>query len=280
MKLKYFIILVIYSSLIYGQNVDTTFEGILDKIKLKYYQKDYSSALELVEKLKTNISKKGNELVVQQTKSSEEFEKDLRSFKSPLVFNIGKKIKVHFGENIIYVITEPNISDYNRLFVEPIPIEVNKKLAIENRFIEINGETKVIHFSTSDTTIGTITTAGYLSLVGAGDFYVNITIDKTVKKIPFRVIQIPLEDGSEQEEVILKYGLPQKKTKKFLDFDDYETIDGISYYVDDIYGESVEHWIYNKFPTAVFRFDVMGLKDIVQPKWSGIRVLMYSLEHD
>lgn len=281
MKMKYFYIFVFCSTLFYAQKDNSTFEKILEEIKATYYMKNFPSTLDLIGTLNRHVINEEKKQEQQLSIISKDFEKGLKTIKSPLVFNIGKKkIKVHFGENIIYVIKKRYISEYSKLFIEPLPVEIYGKLAIENRFFEIKNETKTVYFSTSDSTIGKISSGGYLTLFGPGDFYVNIRIDGNFKKIPLRVIQVPLEDGTDQKQIIMKFGIPQKKTKKFLDFNEFKTIDGISYYVDDIYGESIEHWIYNKYPSAVFRFDVLGLKDIVQPKWDGLRTIMFTLEQD
>lgn len=111
--------------------------------------------------------------------------------------------------------------------------------------------------------IATISDVGKIQWLNEGQAKFRITAmdlndDKQLAEIilPVTVVRLPISLGIPSTELIEKMGFPDKKTKKYFEwYDRSGTCDGIWYYFGtaDGYGESVVHYLYDKYSALRIR---------------------------
>lgn len=264
------------------------FSQKIEDIKSSLETKNYDNALIKIDELRKAVLERKNLLEIEQKTNninSSEFERLLKTKKSPQILRIGKsQVKVHYGENLIYVLqdtTKPGWPDYGEPYLEReiLAYEFKGRRPINGNLIKVGNETKMIKIKSNNPEIISTEDYGWLIIKSTGDVIITVYVDNYFIDIPFCVIQIPLKKDMKEEEVVKVLGIPDKRYEKYLDWNTSKTIDGIHYYVDDVYGETVKHWMYKKYPKVVFRFGVMGLEDIVTPGWDGLHIIIYELEN-
>lgn len=190
-----------------------------------------------------------------------------------------KTIKAHFGENTIYVLKKKSY-DSRYLFTSQIPIEIDGKLAVKNRYLKLNDQTKTVLFESTDEEILTIDKDGRFEVFNPGEVEIVIKIDEFKASISLKIIEIPISYLESNEKMIEIDGLPDKKTHKYIPWCESEHVDGIFYYTNtsDGSGKVADHWIYKKYPNAVIRMSGPVVIGVSMPSWENLSSIKYNLE--
>jgi len=279
--------MILLFSQVFAQDLTETFEKLYKDFKTYFVDGKYSDSLDILEELKVLIENgkeiKQESLLKSKTNDSD-FDALFEKVKSPVEFYVGNEgIKVHYGANIIYVIkNDPNsYIKYSYLFSNQLPIEFSGKLAIQNKYCKIDGQTKIVKFKSNNEDILTIDIDGKFEVKKSGNAIITISVDDKFTQIPLKIIEIPVSKNMSREKIIEILGLPDKENKKYISWVESAYVDGIFYYANTSNGSgiSVEHWIYNKYPKAILRFNYSGLSSCVMANWEKLSTIKYSLEH-
>lgn len=286
-KLIALLLLIVFSlpSQLVAQTQKEGFDSLYTKLKVNFDNGKYSEALAALNALKKIIAKeqeiKDASVVESKTKG---FDVLYANAKTPAKFYVGNKtINIHFGDKILYVIkNNPDSyfkSDY--LFSSQLPIEFRGKLAVQNKYLKIGDQTKIVKFVSNNENILTIDADGEFKVKEPGNVIITISVDDNFVQIPLKIIDIPLTKGMTRDRVIEILGMPDKVNKKYIGWVESAFVDGIFYYANtgDGSGISVEHWIYKKYPNAILRFGYSGLSSCVMASWESLSTKKYSLEH-
>ncbi|KAF3984315.1 MAG: hypothetical protein HFP81_02660 [Methylococcales symbiont of Hymedesmia sp. n. MRB-2018] len=266
-----------------AQTQNEEFDVLHEELKFNFDNKKYSQTLTTLRVLKKIIVKEQNvkdaSFIKSQTK---EFDVLFSKAKTPAKLYVGNKtVKIHYGGKNLYVIrNNPNSyfkSDY--LFYSELPVEFEGKLAIQNKYLKIDGQTKRVKFTSNDKNILTIDDGGKIKVKKLGNVVITISVDDNFTKIPIKIIDIPLTRGMTRDEVIATLGLADKVNKKYIGWVESKHVDGIFYYANNVNGISVEHWIYKEYPYAILRFGYSGLNSCTIASWESLSTKKYSLEH-
>lgn len=182
-----------------------------------------------------------------------------------------KYLKIHFGDNIIYTIKKKySESPY---YKGKMLLEFDSEEVIENKYIKLNGKTKIIKFSSNKPNILKIDDKGIFDINNTGNAIIKISVDNNFINIPIKIICFNLEPYSPKDKVIELLGLPDKKHNKYISWPDSGFLDDIWYDTDNSpNGTIAEHWIYNKYPKAIFRFGGGVIEDCVMTSWEDLRL--------
>lgn len=179
------------------------------------------------------------------------------------------ELEVHYGDNLFYLIGSGKHERYYGYGC--VKVKKEQTLVYKNRHVKTkSGDTLLLEFSSSDGLFAPIDERGRITFRRSGDFLFFVRLGTEVVQIPIRVVLIPLNQGMTTEEIIAKLGLPDTLHEGFLSWLDSAWVDDIHYYAGDVYGESYEHWLYEKFPKAVLRFGFGGtgeLANVVMASW-------------
>lgn len=155
------------SSIISAQSLDTQaeeFDNLHEELKRAFDRGDYSKVLTKLEAIRVLVHKRldaKSSTVLSNNKDSD-FDRLFRTIKSPAIFNFGLfgkksvpwRIKVHYGENIIYVI---DLDEYtaslptggyglNNAFWSQLAVEFRGRLAVENKYFKVDNQTKTVKY--------------------------------------------------------------------------------------------------------------------------------------
>jgi hypothetical protein len=266
------------------QNILEKLNSIYQEMLLSIENENFNAALQgsfeidaIIRTLKADALAKDNDL------ESGDFEKLLEESESPALITIGEDtVLVHYGGDILYVIKDDDGLSYGKympqVFGYPFPIEYKDELAIENKYLKIDGITKIVKFQSSDEEILTVADEGTYVIHKEGDVIVTVSIDENYVEIPMRIILLPLQVGMSREEMIISFGLADNVNKHLISYYESEIIDGV-FYSAKSKRISVEHWLYNHLPEVVFTFNYDELDKCIMPKWDDVSSIKYMLEH-
>ena len=176
-----------------------------------------------------------------------------------------------------------------------LPVEYKSQLAVDNDLCKIDGKTMKVVFASSDPKIMTVENgdavkdhpfsddfygAGVIKVWGEGDVVVTASCGDGSAKITFHVVRIPVNDEDSTDKIITALGLPDKKDKTYIEWPDNKVVDGIAYLTDDGEGRTVEHWMYDKYPGAIFEI-AGGTKTpfVKQSDWETLALTYFELDH-
>lgn len=281
-----FIVFFLPSQLV-AQSQKEEFDSLYTNLKINFVNEKYSEALANLSALKIIIAEeqeiKNASLVESKTK---EFDVLYANTETPAKLYVGNEtIKVHYGDKVLYVIRDnPDsyLSTYfDFLFFSQLPIEFKGNLALENKYLKIGDQTKIVKFASNNEDILTIDSDGTFKVKKPGNAIITISVDDNLVQVPLKIIDIPLTKGMTRDEVIEILGMPDKVNKKYIGWAESAFVDGIFYSANrnDGSGVSVEHWIYKKYPNAILRFGYSGLSSCVMASWQGLSAKKYLLEH-
>lgn len=225
-----------------------------------------------------------NRIAPNSTSYTDVKEQALINMKSPaeLIYD-NKVIKIHYGESILYLLNDQKDflhPDARCMFSAQIPVEFNGKLAINNKFIKIDDQTKIVKFTSKTPKILTVSEDGLICVKDQGKGIFRVSIDSHSVDISLHIEFLPIKYGIDTDRLIEKLGIPDKMIKKVISWPESEIIDGI-FYCPGVGGiNCVEHWIYNKYPGAIIRIGVTDeVNDVVQKGWEELSSVKWKLEH-
>ena len=196
---------------------------------------------------------------------------------SPATFNFNNcPVKVHFGTHTLYA----NEGYYLKHI--PIFIEYNGKLAIENKYIKCNDMNICIEYKSTNDNAIVIDDKGDAYAKAAGNASIIISDKHSALELPFDIIQIPIPAESDKDKLIQVLGLPDYQKKLHIPWTKSLSLDNIHYMPksDQVNGIFIEHWKYNKYPNAIFRFfDNNILHDITSPEVEELPIMKHMLEY-
>jgi len=249
---------------------------------------NYSAALtniqtmtDIIEHLLLNKTEKETP----KSSAMQQFDYYFEHQQSPAVIKLDDdEVRIHYGEQTLYVVdNDPNsYSKKNWLFVAELPVEFDGNLAIENKYLKINGQTKSVIFRSLTPNILTMKEDGTLYVIKDGNGIIRVSVDNHSADIYLKIIKIPVRRGMKKEALIKKLGLPDKQTKRHIGWAQSEFVDGIFYSPesDQVYGMTVEHWQYERYQGVIFRISELGdLGYLIQKDWNNLSTLKYKLEH-
>jgi len=139
-------------------------------------------------------------------------------------------INVHFGNEVLYVTKDvPNsllIPDC--LFSSQLVIEFRRRSIIQNKYLKINNQTKVVKFASNNKDILTIDDNGNFKVKTFGDVIIIVSVESDLIQISLKIIEIPLAINMSKDRVIKILGLPDER---------HVSLPG-------------EYWTYKKYPEA------------------------------
>lgn len=290
-----FIVFFLPSQLV-AQSQKEEFDSLYRNLKVNFANEKYSEALANLSALKKIIVEeqeiKNASVVESKTKG---FDVLYTNAEIPAKLYVGNEtVKVHYGDKTVYVVkNNPNsYSDFSvdselfsdllsdllfSLFSSQLPIEFRGKLALENKYLKIGDQTKIVKFTSNNEDILTIDSDGTFRVKKPGNVIITISVDDNLVQIPLKVVEIPLTKEMTRDEVIEILGMPDKVNKKHIGFADSAFVDGI-FYSASRSSISVEHWIYKKYPSAILRFGYSGLSGCVMASWEDLFMKKYFLE--
>jgi len=276
---------LLFPSQLVAQSQKEGFDSIYTKLKVNFDNRKYSEALATLNELKRIITKekerKDASVVESQTK---DFDVLYVNTKKPAKFYFrNEPVNVHFGDKMLYVIKNDPNSYFKPgyLFSSQLPIEFRGKLAVQNKYLKIGDETKIVKCVSNKENILLIESDANFKVKKTGNVIITISVDDNFVQIPLKIIDIPLTIGMTRDKVIEILGMPDKVNKKYIGWVENAYVDGIFYYANtnDGSGISVEHWLYKKYPNAILRFGYSGLSSCVMASWESIPEEKYSLEY-
>ena len=116
----------------------------------------------------------------------------------------------------------------------------------------------------------------------AGNASIIISDKHSALESPFDIIQIPIPAESDKDKLIQVLGLPDYQKKLHIPWTKSLSLDNIHYMPksDQVNGIFIEHWKYNKYPNAIFRFfDNNLLHDITSPEVEELPIMKHMLEY-
>lgn len=262
-KYLLFVILII-NSLVGAEEKD--FMLLAKTMEKNYNEKKYNEALENLNDIKKIIEGSKEKTVVTTTNS--DFDSLLKQVKSPVELKIGNEIiEIEFGGTTIYttrndVVKADILLDYENTYT--FWIYYKNKLAIENKYVKINDQAKIVKFSSSDEKTLTINTSGKFIVKKAGNVIVTISLDENKVVIPIKIVRVPIGYEMSTDKLIETLGLPDRVNEDYVSYFDSEWIDGIFYSSSKGDSIHVEHWFYDKYPDMIVTpFN----KKVYTPSW-------------
>ncbi len=185
------------------------------------------------------------------------------------------QVQIHFGSHILFAHEGYFLKQF------PILVESEKKLALKNKYLKGENETIQFSFSSSNEDVLLVEDDGTVSAKGPGKATITVSDGKNAYDIPFEIILVPIRYEASQEDIIKAFGLPDYQKKIHVPWTKSQILDDIFYAPkpEEVNGIIVEHWKYNKYPKAVFRFlDGEQLKDITTPEIEKLNLMKIDFE--
>lgn len=188
-----FIVFSLPSQLV-AQSQKEGFDRIYTKLKINFDNGKYSEALATLNELKRIIAKekeiKDASVVESQTK---DFDVLYANTKKPAKFYFrNEPIHVHFGDKTLYVIKNDPNSYFkpDHLFSLQLPIEFRGKLAVQNKYLKIGDQTKIVKCVSNNENILTVESDGNFKVKKTGNVIITISVDDNFVQLPLKIIDI------------------------------------------------------------------------------------------
>ena len=212
------------------------------------------------------------------------------SYKTKSINIRGNTFEILYGDNTIYIRKEKwKLSRYDKdggdYGVLGLATKFNGENPIKNKYVKIGEETNTITFSSSNEKIIKFRPAtefsnqGFFTIYDEGQVSVFVKLDTATVEITLNIVKVPLKDSFLEDEIIDALGLPDYKNNDFIKWPNSKIVDGLFYSTTDrvtgsVYGVSVNHWAYKKYPGLIIRLKPTGYvvnSDLRQPAWEAVR---------
>ncbi len=205
----------------------------------------------------------------------------------PLIYIIGESPKEAKDRRettaLLHHVGKPD-TDYvsNYRFSSQLPVAIDGRRATENKYIKLDGATKVVKFASSDSRIlkvgngpdgfaGLADEQGRISVADEGDVAVSVSVDDKTVTIQFHIVQLPIRADTSRDALIQLWGAPDKQTPPRSVSYPGEEIDSLLYTV--LPGKPslwVEHWLYKQYPEVILRMGHKGVEGIAMRSWDQV----------
>ncbi|MBA7590887.1 hypothetical protein ES708_33029 [subsurface metagenome] len=188
-------------------------------------------------------------------------------------FSDGQQLEIKYGNDVIYGIMKGGILSKKgggqNIRLDESYFKIYGDTVVNNNLVQIWSDTKYkldlkIKYNSLTPNVATVNEFGKIQWkdeglakfkISAFDYVNNtelgnITVEVKVIKLPLVYYETLLE------EVIEKFGFPDKETQTYFEwYDKSGFFEGIWYYfgTTDCYGETIKHWSYNKYPYLKLR---------------------------
>jgi hypothetical protein len=207
-----------------------------------------------------------------------DFDALLATVKSPVVLKVDEtEVTFHYGPTTRYIIGGGTPSGQ---FV----VEVNGRLAIDNKYFKAGSQTYTVKLSSSNPKIIDFPKDHYggygvFNIRTPGKVVLTVAAGANTIRIPISVIKVPVRSEMTTDQIIKVLGLPDKETNRYIPWPETENVDDLYYTTSDGHGRFVRHWLYNRYPGAVFRISTQRtLSDCVMPEVEKVARYRYGLE--
>jgi len=238
---------------------------------------------EILEKIKKEgITKPETEIEV---KNEEGTKKETGKYVSPLETKFAyiklsdeQQLKIEYGNDIIYGIMMSKKGGEHNIRLGWNYFKIYGDTVVKNKLVKIKEYNLIIKYASLTPDIAAINEFGGIQWkdeglakfkISAFDFANNVELGNTI--IEVKVIILPLYWGMLLEEVVEKFGFPDKETQTYFEwYDEIGFFEGIWYWFpSDSYGTTVKHWSYNKYPYFKIRVEDSKIKEAHTQGWGG-----------
>jgi hypothetical protein len=204
---------------------------------------------------------------------------DIESIESPVIMKVGDgELRVRFQFTTLYIPASPRMEarlGYSSFFFVTYQEAggTGYKKPTEGYF-RVNGKAEKLTVRSSNEKVVSVRSYGddyglTMDAVGPGTANITVSLAGRSVNIPMKVVEIPIKGGGlskdahTKNEVIKILGLPDKREERFMSWPDSGEVDGIYYSThSDVYGVSIEHWKYDKYPGLVISFQYEYVEEV------------------
>lgn len=197
----------------------------------------------------------------------------------------GVNVKLSYAPSTIYRLAPPAREDSMWDYYRPsgkLGISSDSDV-LDGKYLKLpSGKAARITYASSDPAVVSINESGAMQFLAPGEVLISVTILETVLRVPLSVVELPIQYGASMDDLIATQGFPDTRTDRYISWPKSDFVDGVFYSPSIGHGATVKHFIYDRWPGVVIRFNALDkVNDAANIGWldtGGLWALLESFK--